>query len=103
MRHNDNTDRRVRSSALWGSGSPKGDSRLSALWGNGGRGMLLALAAIASLAFPFAAAARRGAKQPAQDYVARWLQTQQLLAATPAAPEAPTPVATAPTTYITPG
>jgi serine protease AprX len=50
----------VRSSALWGTGSRKGELRSSALWGKGGRRVAGALLAVVALAVPLAAAADDG-------------------------------------------
>jgi serine protease AprX len=47
----------VRSSALWGAGSRKGELRSSALWGKGGRRVAGALLAVVALALPLAASA----------------------------------------------
>ena len=52
----------VRSSALWGAGSRKGELRSSALWGKGGRRVAGAFMAVVALALPLAAAAGDGGK-----------------------------------------
>ena len=54
----------VRSSALWGTGSRKGELRSSALWGKGGRRVAGALLATVALALPLAAAAGRAKDAP---------------------------------------
>jgi serine protease AprX len=54
----------VRASALWGTGSRKGELRSSALWGKGGRRVAGALLATVALALPLAAAAGRAKDAP---------------------------------------
>jgi serine protease AprX len=54
------TERGMRSSALWGTGSRGGDSRSSVLWGKGGRGVLVTCVAVCALAAPLAATADPG-------------------------------------------
>ena len=56
MRHEQEFDADVRSSALWGKGG-RGERRSSALWGKGGRGLATAAVATLTLALPLAAGA----------------------------------------------
>ena len=53
----------VRSSALWGAGSRKGELRSSALWGKGGRRVAGAFMVVVALALPLAAAAGQDGKR----------------------------------------
>src|SRR5919206_4927617 len=54
------SERGLRSSALWGTGTRGGDSRSSVLWGKGGRGIVATCIAVCALAAPLAAMADPG-------------------------------------------
>jgi len=56
MRLNGSSNGSTRSSALWGKPS-KGETRSSALWGKGGRGFVVALVIVFTMAMPLAAVA----------------------------------------------
>ena len=56
MRLNGSSNGSTRSSALWGKPS-KGETRSSALWGKGGRGFIVALVIVFTMAMPLAAVA----------------------------------------------
>src|SRR5919199_2174413 len=51
------SERGLRSSALWGTGSRGGDSRSSVLWGKGGRGIVTTCVLVCALVAPLAATA----------------------------------------------
>src|SRR5213594_2115674 len=51
------SERGLRSSALWGTGSRGGDSRASVPWGKGGRGIVATCVLVCALVAPLAATA----------------------------------------------
>jgi serine protease AprX len=79
MRESDkrDSDRELRSSALWGTGGRGGDSRSSALWGRGGRGSIVTAVAVLALAAPIAAGADGGNSGSGQnDNNETWVQSE---------------------------